>query len=201
MRTNLVHMLVPLALVAAACGGGTTDSAQLSDDLKQDLAASSSPKLELASAASDYKPMRFVSDIEQTNASTPVPRAPAPRLVRKPAAESQPQSQAESPGETPPIVQEATQIAVTPQPQPEEAVSAVPTVAPRPAALPVDVPANGGFGDRDERRIGGPNDRGDRGGSIGGIIGVVIRGGGVGDDHCVPRRRGGRRPFPILPLH
>jgi hypothetical protein len=197
MRTSLVQMLVPLAMVAAACGGGATRSAQLSDDLKQDLAASSAPKLELASAAGDFKPMRFVSDIEQTNASTPVSRAPSPRPVRKPAPEPQPQI--EAPSETPPMVQEETQVAVTPQP--EEAVSAVPTVAPRPAALPVDVPSSGAIGDRDDRRIGGPSDRGDRGGNIGGIIGVVIRGGGVGDDHCVPRRRGGgRSPFPIPPF-
>lgn len=197
MRTSLVHVLVPLAMVAAACGGGPSKSAQLSDDLKKDLAASSSPKLELASQAGDYKPMRFVSDIEQTTASTPVPRAPTPRPVRAPVkAAPAPEPEATVAAPPPP---EETQVAQAPQSQPDETVSAVPSVAPRPAALPVDMPSPASTGTRDGRGIGG-SDRGDRGGEIGGIIGVVIRGGGVGDDHCVPHRRGGRRPFPILPM-
>ncbi len=198
MRTSLVHMLVPLAMVAAACGGGSSQSAQLSDDLKEDLAAASTPRLELASAAGDFKPMRFVSDLEQTNASTPVARTSSPRPVRQPAATPSPQQ--DSPAEAPPEVQEQAQVVVTPpQDEADATVSAVPTVAPRPAALPVDVPSSGSIGERDGRGIGRGSDRGgDRGGDIGGIIGVVIRGGGVGDDHCVPRRRGGRSPFPIL---
>ncbi|MEP7382152.1 MAG: hypothetical protein ABI910_10730 [Gemmatimonadota bacterium] len=204
MRTSLVHILVPLAMVAAACGGGTSQTAQLSDDLKQDLAAASAPKLELASGAGDYKPMRFVSELEQTNASTPMARASSPRPVRQPAPTPSPQQ--ESPAEAPPAVQEQAQVAVTPpQGEPDATVSAVPSVAPRPAALPVDVPSTGSIGERDGRGISRPGERGgDRGGDIGGIIGVVIRGGGVGDDHCVPHGRGGRRggrfPFPINPM-
>lgn len=186
MRTSLVRLFVPLAILAAACDGGDSQSASLSADLKQDLAAASAPKLELASAAGDYQPMRFVSELEQTNLSTPVKRAPtprpeptpAPKPVDEPTPEPQPEAQ----------VAEAPQV--------DEAVSAVPSVAPRPSALPVDVPSTQGVGNSDGQVFGRG---GDRGADIGGIIGVVIRGGGVGPDHCPPRRRGGRRPFPILP--
>lgn len=189
MRTSLVRVMVPLAVFAAACDGGDARSASLPDDLKQDLAAASAPKLELANGAADYKPMRFVSDLEQTNVATPVTRAPTPRPVRTPAPAPQPQEQ--------PAPQPEAQVAVAPQPpQVEEAVSAIPSVAPRPSAIPVDVPSTQGSGDYDGQVFGRGGDRGE---GIGGIIGVVIRGGGVGPDRCAPRRRGGRRPFPILP--
>lgn len=179
-------------MVAAACGGGDLQSASIPDDLKQDLAAASAPKLELASAAGDYQPMRFVSDIEQTELSTPVKRAPKPRPMPAPTSSPQPQDQPA------PAPEPEAQVAEAPQaPQVAEAVSAVPSVAPRPSALPVDMPSTQGVGDRDGQVFGRG---GDRGADIGGIIGVVIRGGGVGPDHCPPRRRGGRRPpFPILP--
>lgn len=194
MRTSRVQMLVPLAMFAAACGGGTNKSAELSEDLKQDLAAASSPKLELASQAGDFKPMRFVSEIEQSTASAPAPRAPSPRPVRAPV-KAAPAPEPEEIVAAPPAPEE-TQVAEAPQSETDETVSAVPTVAPRPAALPVDMPSTGVIGDGG---YGAGRGNG-RGGEIGGIIGVVIRGGGVGDDHCVPRRRTGRRPFPILPM-
>lgn len=196
MRSNLVHLLVPLAFVAAACGGSPA-TGDLPDDLKQDLAATaaSSSTLELANGSTGYQPMRFVSDIEQTDASTPVERAPSPRPVRVPrptAAPAPEPEQAPSPEPTPEV--QVAEVAQSPEPQPE--VSSVPMVAPRPAALPVDVPSTQ-VADRGEGRGGGIG-RGDDGVGIGGVIGVVIRGGGVGPDHCPPRRRGpGRRPFPF----
>jgi hypothetical protein len=190
MRSNLVHMLVPLAFVAAACGGGPADRGELPDDLKQDLAATASTKLELANASSGYQPMRFVSDLEQTNSSAPVERAPAPRPVRVPKASVAPapaEEQAPEPEPSPEV--QVAEVPQAPEPQPE--VSSVPMVAPRPAALPVDVPSTQ-VADRGDRS--GRGGIGGEGVGIGGVIGVVIRGGGVGPDHCPPRRRGGRRP-------
>lgn len=200
MRTSHLRMLLPLALVAAACGRGASGSSALPDDLKKDLEASSTAKLELAGSGSGYQAMQVVSDLEQVNGSVPVQRASTPRKVAARSANlREEQSHAPAP-ETSQDLQVAQAPAAAPQaPAPEADVPSVPSVAPRPAALPVDVPAQGGGG-------GGYGDggigtgRGDgRGVGIGDVIGVVIRGGGVGPDHCPPRRRGGRPRFPILP--
>ncbi len=199
MRTRLMRMLVPLALVATACGRGASDSSALSDDLKKDLEASSSAKPELAGASGAYQPTRVVSDIEQVAGSTPVERARTPRKVATRSANLN-QNEAKSPApETSQDVLVSQAPAETPQaPAPDSDVPTVPSVAPRPAALPVDVPAQGtGGGGYGDGRIGTGRGEG-RGAGIGDVIGVVIRGGGVGPDHCPPRRRG-RPRFPILP--
>ena len=191
MRTNVVRLLIPLALGLSACSRGAADSAALSDGLKQDLAAASAAKIELANGSAAYKPMRFVSDIEQTNVSAPVQRAPAPRRVpvRSAAVEQDREtSPAPASGEVVQVAQTATEVA--PSSAPEAGVPSVPIVSPRPSALPVDVPFSQGDG-RSGAGIGMGRGEG-RGMGIGDVIGVVIRGGGVGEDHCVPRRRGGR---------
>jgi hypothetical protein len=57
----------------------------------------------------------------------------------------------------------------------------------------VEYPAAGGGSRGATGTASGPD--------MGGIIGVIIRGGGVGDDHCVPRGRprgGGRFPRGII---
>lgn len=199
MRTSFMRMLVPLALAATACGRGASDSSALTDDLRKDLEASSAAAPELAGAPNSPG-MSVVSDIEQVNGSAPVERTRAPRKVAARAA-SLDRDESESPApETANEVQVAQAPAETPQaPAAESDVPTVPSVAPRPAALPVDVPyqGTGGGGGYGDGTIG--TGRGDgRGAGIGDVIGIVIRGGGVGPDHCPPRRRG-RPRFPILP--
>lgn len=188
MRTSLVRLFVPFALATAACGRGASESATITDDLRQDLEAASSAAPELANTQGAYQPMRFVSEIEQANGAAPVQRTRAPRKVAAKSANlEQHESQSPAP-ETQNEVQTAEAPAETPEaPAPEAEVPRVPTVAPRPSALPVDVPAMGGGGGGGG---GIGSGRGDgRGEGIGDIIGVVIRGGGVGVDHCPPRRR------------
>jgi biotin carboxyl carrier protein len=201
-RAVAAAALVPLALVMVACGGGSGSEA-LSDDLKKDLAASAASPVELANAGGAYQPMRFVSEIEQSNGAAPVQRTRAPRRVAAQRANVQQPEETQSPAAEP---QQEVQVAEVPAevqraPAPEPDVPRVPTVAPRPSALPVDVPsapASGGFGRDGQGGAGGIGvGRGD-GVGIGDVIGVVIRGGGVGPDHCPPRRRG-RPRFPILP--
>lgn len=194
MRTSLVRKLVPIALVAMACGRGASDSATITDDLRKDLEAASSARPELASASGAYQATSFVSEIEQSNGAAPVQQAPVPRRVAARSANLQ-QNETHSPAPEPQSeVQVAETPAETPQaPAPQSDVPSVPSVAPRPSALPVDVPSmqgtgNGGGG-------GGGIGTGRGGEGIGDIIGVVIRGGGVGVDHCPPRRRG-RPRFP-----
>lgn len=184
MRVTAKSALVPVVGMLLACGG--SGGSALSDELRQDLEASAS-KIELAGQDNAYQPMRFVSELEQGKVAEPVQRQRAPRRV---AASTAGQVPEETTSPAPEAV-EQVQVAVaseapqTAEPAPE--VSSVPSVAPRPVSLPVEVPANSGRGDG---RVG--VGRGDDGIGIGDVIGVVIRGGGVGPDHCPPPR--GRRP-------
>ncbi|MBL8961527.1 MAG: hypothetical protein JNJ98_16830 [Gemmatimonadetes bacterium] len=184
MRTRFV---VGLLAGAVACGGA--GDATLSSDLKADLEATKST-FELANQAAGAQPMRFVSDLEQGKASEPVERTRTPRRVASQTTGPTPEEQT-SPA---PEARQETQVAETqsvaqqaPQPVPE--ISSVPMVAPRPASLPVEIPADGGGRGLGAGGIGTGD--GGAGIGIGEVIGVVIRGGAVGPDHCPPR---GRRP-------
>lgn len=177
-----------VALVTAGCGG-RGDNAAMTDDLKADLEATSS-QIELANQAAGTQALRFVSDLEQGKSAEPVERTRTPRRVAANTTGHTPEDRA-SPA---PEVRQETQVAevkseVQQAPQPEPEVSSIPMVAPRPASLPVEVPTDGGGRGMGAGGIG--NGEGGSGIGIGDVIGVVIRGGGVGPDHCPPR---GRRP-------
>lgn len=189
MRARFV---VGLMAGSLACGG-SGDSA-LSDDLKSDLEATKST-IELANQSAGAQPMRFVSELEQGKASEPVERTRTPRRVAAQTTGPTPQEQT-SPA---PEVRQETQVAEVqsvaeqaPQPVPE--ISSVPKVAPRPASLPVEIPADGGGRGLGAGGIG--NGEAGAGIGIGEVIGVVIRGGAVGPDHCPPRRRPRGRIYP-----
>ncbi|MEP7346540.1 MAG: hypothetical protein ABI877_14815 [Gemmatimonadaceae bacterium] len=191
MRLHSLLIVGSSILVVAGCRDRTPDSSALSNDLKRDLAAAASTdRLQLANSAGDYQRARFVSEIEQTNRSTPSREVTRPRpVVRK------------TTGQTPeathsPTEEVANQVVANESPDPQPAAQApasdeprIPIVAPRPVAAPVEAqgPAVGGGGGRG---AGAPPD-------IGEVIGVIMRGGRVDDDHCVPRRRGGGRGFPF----
>jgi hypothetical protein len=186
MHSIRSRLAVGSVVAAIACGGASDTGNQLPADLQKDLAAVQSSKLELASESQDYQRMRFVSAIEQVPTGSPVERKQAPRRVARKTASP------EGSDTRSPDVQAAEEILVAeapaaePEPTPaEDEVSAVPSVSPRPAPLPVDAPS---VGNGDYSRVG----HGDQGADIGGIIGVVIRGGRVDPGHCPPRRRGGR---------
>ncbi len=184
MRVSTKTAYVPLLGLIVACGG--TGGSELSDDLRKDLEASAS-KIELAGQDNAYKPMRFVSELEQGKVAEPVQRQRAPRRVAANTAAQVPEETTSPAPEALEQVQVAVATEAPHSSEPAAAVSSVPRVAPRPVSLPVDVPASSGRGDG---RVGAG--RGDDGIGIGDVIGVVIRGGGVGPDHCPPPR--GRRP-------
>ncbi len=196
MRTTIARLIVPVAAIAMACAKGASSPATVSDDLQKDLQAASASKLELA-GQNGYKPMRFVSEIEQSNGAEPVVASRVPRRVAAKSAGPAPEEK-RSPTPEP---REDTQVAQAPAPQaespaPSTDVPSVPIVAPRPAPMPVDMPVASSGGSGGYGSGGGVGDRGEgRGEGIGGIIGVVIRGGGVGVDHCDPRPRRGRHPW------
>lgn len=170
------------SVLAAGCG----DSSRIPSELQNDLAlASVSSDLELASRATDQT--RIVGAVERTTpparAVTRSARAPRPRRSPTPqiVADVQPEDE---------IVEE-----------PEVAAAEVPEPSPAPVEeAPVEIaastrpraaePVYGGSG---------PNNRGTDWGTIIGIAGaVVIRGGDVGEDRCIPpSSRRGRTPISI----
>lgn len=191
MRLHTLLLVGSSVVLAAACRDRAPASTALNSDLKRDLeAAASTDGLQLANSAGSYQRAQFVSAIEQTNQSSPSKALPRPRPVVHAKAGVTPQEQ-KSPDQ-----QIASEVAApeSPSPQPEAQAPAadeprVPTVAPRPVAAPVEGEGSavGGGGGRG---AGAPPD-------IGEVIGVIMRGGRVGDDHCVPHRRPGGRGFPF----
>lgn len=189
MNTRSVGALGLMASVVLACGG-KGEAGPLADDLKRDLEATST-QLELAGQSGPA--MRFVSELEQGKTAEPVERSRTPRRVAANNVGVQPEQQSTPAPEVQQEVQVAQAVSEAPQaPQPVPDAPSVPMVAPRPVSLPVDMPTEGtGRGGMGGAGVGS----GDYGGGIGigDVIGVVIRGGGVGPDHCPPPRR---RPPP-----
>ena len=184
-----------LALLAACGKGSTKSSTAMNDELQRDLAAAkSSDGIELASSASGYRPMRFVSEIEKTNTAVPITRSPAPRRVAQKHAS--PNGTDQRSPDAPLQNEMLTGTSPSPEPQAEAPASDAPTVPsvsvnPRPSPVSVESPGSSGRGS------GGPPEIGD-------VIGVIIRGGNGGVDHCEPPGRRGRGrggfPFPIVQI-
>jgi hypothetical protein len=192
-----VATLLTLSAVAAtvACSGSDERrEAALSSELQRDLQlATTSVALPESRTANDFA-------LETAPLSAPAPvrtlrRAPGRKAVRShehTVAAAPEQSRGESVEQTAPVT-ETPSVSDTPADAPPTSVG---VALPRPTAIPVNLPADEGRG----VFIGDDAGRGS-GGGMGGTIGVVIRGGGVGDDHCElhDRRRRGRpvyRPMP-----
>lgn len=192
IRIDSKIAMLSLAVLLVACSRDSNPSAELSEDLKRDLAAASVDHHSLAAAERSYQPMRFVSAIERPAASAPVKRK-APRRAPRPDASRRP-SPAPTVANVPDPVE--TTVAAAPMPAPASVQEA-------PAPEPTIVIAQAPGPDQTSFPAGGPTeevvlDRGRGrgiGGMLGGIIGaVVIRGGHGGRDKCDPRtdgRRGG----------
>jgi hypothetical protein len=194
-------------VAVAGCRDGDARPAQHDHALLRDLERASTAATTVTAPRT-----RFVSAIELAGGTvgdaTPAPplarRAPQPQRART-RTPVRLASHAPAPTPAPARRGAATEVAEAPAaPEPrEEAPAAAPAPESRPAdSEPVargpspddgagtgDAPGNG-----DEGRRGGG---GGWGRAIGGVIGVVIRGGAVGDiDHCErdeqPRRRGRR---------
>jgi hypothetical protein len=203
------------ALALGACGGGSggSSTAALDDGLRRDLQLAAASSVELAGGARDRQAARFVSAVEGApqgegndvtradRRGTARHRAPT-RGVRR-VAQARPAPAADvSPAETPAMVEAPAAVVASN----DEAPAPAPADTPAPSPEPERPVAVGGPSAGEDR---GEIDEGRRGrrGNGGGWIGVVIRGGGVGDiDHCerdMPGRRGGgvlvNRRFPGLP--
>lgn len=166
-------------LVAAACS--PKDSA-MSDDLKKDLeVAASSDGLSLASSGQSQQ---VVSSIEQA-APAPKKVAASQRAIRHRRAEIGAPAPVDAEAEVPIAETELQGMSEAPVATIDDA-----PVAPRPTPVAVSMPGGSGEG-RGDSGVGVGT-----GVAIGTIIGVVLRGGAVGEDHCEPpgQRTGARRP-------
>ncbi|HEX6535155.1 MAG TPA: hypothetical protein VF041_11180 [Gemmatimonadaceae bacterium] len=175
-----VVAVLPMTLFALACGGHSKQEqrAALSDDLRSDLARAAAPTSELASA--QFRPQQVVSNIELGN-------APAPHVTRSTSKAARVRTTRRTPRAKPapaPKVEAVKAVAEAPSPEPTTIAvtpAPAPTAGPRPEPNPVDYPAGSGNDTEGEHH----------GGGIGGVIGVIIRGGTIGDDdHCEIHPRG-----------
>lgn len=185
MRISIRSLLLgagALALLAACRGRDST--AATDPDLQRDLAAAGSDPIDLA--ATNQASTATVSALEAPPLSAPEPRPrprrnPGPRVVPDPAPTVEAQ-------------EVVTEVAEAPEPEPEPSPVVDEAPVQQGVALPrpvPQVPSSGGAGN---------DGTWGRGPSAGDVIGVVIRGGYPGEDHCDPRvdgRRGGRRYPPI----
>ncbi len=154
----------------------------MSDELKKDLdAATSNDGLALASSGGQSQ--QVVSAIEQ---SPPAPKkiAASQRAVRHRKAETGTPAPVEAAG-IPTTETELQSVENAPVATTNDA-----PVAPRPTPVMTSMPGGNGEG-RGGSGIGAGIGIGIQ------IMGVVLRGGGVGEDHCEPPGRGTRQPPPI----
>lgn len=196
-------MIVALGLGAIACSTKQEQSATIDADLQKDLAVAGAADSGLVLASVDYKPMRFVSAVEQVQPAVPSKKpSPAPKPARTsrrhPTHKATP---APAPAPEPQVVAEAE----APEPEPQPVETPAPAPEPEPVVIaqqPSPEPSHAPVGSGSEGNVGRGGSGGGWGGIIGGIIGsVVIRGGMGGVDHCDPRTDGRVRPsYPSIPV-
>jgi hypothetical protein len=184
--------MIPVALsavVLAACGRHSAPGNQaMSDDLKHDLDQVASSGLDLASQQKSASfPLTEIAPSSSPAPSHTLKKAAGPKAVasKKPTVKAAPEPVVAEKVEEP-----QTQVAVqTPAPTVEPAPDPSAPAVPRPSPVPIDPNAGQGTNGRDGG--GRSPGAGDGGGSIlGGIFGVIIRGGVVDGDHCDPRTDG-----------
>ena len=180
VRKVIQWTLVPVALVAVACGKGSSRApTAMTDELKRDL--------QLASHTRDIQisPDEVAPKAKQ-ELSLKTKKAPqGPKVIR---TEHPTVMASATPSEAAEIKTDVPQVQVMASaPAPSETPSDDAPPLARPSASPVPTQSYPGAA---------PIPASNNGSVLGGIFGAVIRGGAVGDDdHCDPRggRRGGGR--------
>jgi len=180
VRKVIQWTLVPVALVAVACGKGSSRApTAMTDELKRDL--------QLASHTRDIQisPDEVAPKAKQ-ELSLKTKKAPqGPKVIR---TEHPTVMASATPSQAAEIKTDVPQVQVMASaPAPSETPSDDAPPLARPSASPVPTQSYPGAA---------PIPASNNGSVLGGIFGAVIRGGAVGDDdHCDPRggpRRGGR---------
>ena len=177
---NRKMFLTASVLVLAAC---SSKSDTMNEELKKDLdVAASNDGLSLTS---NGQGQQVVSAIEQ---APPAPKkiAASQRAVRHRQVEKGDPAPVEAAAGTPTTETELQSMENAPVATTNDA-----PVAPRPTPVMTQMPGGNGEGH-------GGSGVGAAGVGIGiEILGVVLRGGAVGEDHCEPPGRATRRPPPI----
>ena len=185
MRNLIRWTLVPAALLAvSACSKDTArPTTAMSDDLKRDL------KLASQTQSMQINPDEVSPQSRQELAVKPKRAPTGPKVIRSDhptvKASARMVEAAQIPSEVPQVQVLASAPAPSETPSADAPPMARPTAIPAPSFPGTErMPVSGGGGG---------------GGILGGILGAVIRGGVVDDDHCDPRgapgRRGGGRPI------
>ncbi len=198
MKTAAVVSGLAAVFALGGCGG-ERDQAGMSVDLERDLqlaTAAERPRTAVVSAIEGGPTGAPSGDQRGRRDAVPTPRRTARPTPSAPVNET---VSSESVDEAPASATVTTEaVEPTPAPSPEPGVQAPPDLSTE--AVATAGPAARGDEDAGrDRGTGSGNvgngDGGRRGGGWGGIIGVVIRGGGAGEDHCEEhdrRRNGGR---------
>jgi hypothetical protein len=189
VRRIIQWTIVPVAVMAVACGkSSTTSSTAMNDDLKQDL------KLASQTQSMKINPDEVSPESRQVAVVRPKAAVSGPRVIRT----SHPTVKASAaPSEVAEIEANVPQVQVMASaPAPAESPDAAPPLA-RPSSSPSPsypgtqtIPVSNGGGTGGGNGGGGNGGGGIGGGILGGIFGAVIRGGTAGDDHCDPRTDG-----------
>jgi hypothetical protein len=209
VRLHSTRLVAPLTLAALAATAACRDSARdptTNDSLQRDLELAQASTVSLASAR-DLPQTRFVSALESGERATAGAGAAARPAHKSPT--KAPHAKAKHAPPTPAPVTAAVGAAAAaeetaPAPAPTSTTVAAdngPTAAPEATSgpstdgvisvSPTDAPSSGsGTGTAQRGRGHG------LGGIFGGIIGVVIRGGMIGDDDHCERDHPGRRSVP-----
>lgn len=198
MKTAAVMSGLAAVFALGGCGGDR-DQAGMTTDLERDLQLATSaerPRTAVVSAIEGGPTGAPSGDQRGRRDAVPTPRRTARPTAQAPINETvSNESVADAPA---PAVLTTAQVEPTPAPVPEPTVQAPPDLS----TEAVETPGPSARGNDDagrDRGTGSGNvgngDGGRRGGGWGGVIGVVIRGGGAGEDHCEEhdrRRNGGR---------
>ncbi|MBY0488580.1 MAG: hypothetical protein K2R93_01950 [Gemmatimonadaceae bacterium] len=180
-----------LALIALGCGSDRTQGV-MTADLERDLALASSaarPANQVVSAL-EGGPQHAPSGEQRGRRDNIVRPQRAPRVNPK-ASTTLEAPVTEQVAEAPAPVVEVANATPAPAPVPTPATDAP---APRPTwGVIYDEGQNTGRGPSDNTGTGSMGTGRGRDGGMGGIGGVIIRGGSAGEDHCEPRGGIGRR--------
>lgn len=188
MRTLTGITLLSLAVVAAACSG-KGGSAAADNDLKRDLALAASSATDLASThhGASFAPTE-IAPLSRPQTAPTLKRRSGPKAVRtpKPTVKAAPEPEMTGESEVPEtqLAEASADNGSAPNATVDESLPAVPR--PTPAAIPASDPNVG---------VAGSGNTGVGAGEVlGGIIGIMVRGGGMGEDRCEIHDRRGRRP-------
>ena len=185
------------AVLALGGCGGERDQFAMTADLERDLqmaTAAERPRTAVVSAIEGGPTGAPSGDQRGRRDAVPTARRTARPTPSAPLNET---VSSESVSEAPASATVTTEaVDPTPSPSPEPGVQAPPDLSTE-AVAPAEPSARGDDDAGRDRGTGGVGngDGGRRGGGWGGIIGVVIRGGAAGVDHCEEndrRRNGGR---------